>query len=127
MDIQAFTAAAYILLSNHHPRVEQEVHDDLRTLYLVHKIINAFKKITTDLGSEQGSDFTKEAVKALTSLHDMFAKDDEEQEHQLALLIPLLGKVAIKRSSGRSSGFESIPWSFELRVERSRLDLQASI
>lgn len=118
LDIQAFAVTVFLLLTSHSPRGDQELDEDLKTLYLVHRVIETFKS------SQTGSFVAREAAQTLTSLHEFFAGQDSgsDQNSAAALQLPFIGSITFKRASlllgvGDKS-LTSLPWSFHLNLSR---------
>ncbi|KAK4505996.1 hypothetical protein PRZ48_003961 [Zasmidium cellare] len=98
IDMQIFTAAAYLCLSNIRQRQNNETPDQTSVAY-IEQIVD-----TMDFASDQmGADFVKEAALAVRSLLAL-AKDPNGETagpQTLTLRIPLLGKIRIGRQKLR--------------------------
>ena len=121
VDMQALTAATCLLLSSHSPSREQELHDDLRTLHLVHQTIEAFKLISAREDSD--TSFPQEAITTLTAVHQLFAQNDPDQDYQTSLQMPLLGEICIRRPGCEPGSPVRDPafWSFDVTFGRTWL------
>ncbi|KAH8652236.1 hypothetical protein BX600DRAFT_472166 [Xylariales sp. PMI_506] len=101
LDVQAFTAATFLLFSSRLSGVTQEPPTlPLRRSWmiepqvtdLIHGLVECFKQIS----DQPGSDFAREAVSAISTLESFIQGNSTGSSNNLTLNIPMLGRASIK-------------------------------
>lgn len=104
LDVQAFTAATFLLLSDRSQKSDgygehSQMGVDVQTVALVQQVIDCFATAR----DKPGSDLAREAEVALSSLL-AFVQGDGSSSQPLRLQIPLLGRIQISRARFSTRG-----------------------
>jgi hypothetical protein len=100
LDVQAFTAAAFLLLSCRSNEINQlsptrtmnDITIDPYVTELVHELVECLRQVSEQLGS----DFAREAIGAMTTLESFILGKDTPCSNSLTLKIPMLGSISIR-------------------------------
>ncbi|KAK4539351.1 hypothetical protein LTR36_011008 [Oleoguttula mirabilis] len=110
LDVQAFTAATFLLLSSRMPQKEGEMSQppgphtvDSQTTDMVQRVVDCLASVS----DQAGSDLAREARAALASLLTLVRGQQPLRSKPLTLQIPLLGKIHIRGPSGRFASQET--------------------
>ncbi|KAK0254308.1 hypothetical protein LTS09_010734 [Friedmanniomyces endolithicus] len=99
LDLQALTAAIFLLIKQHGP-VQQvvvgtgmHVHTDTTTRLLLERLLEAME---TGAG-KPGGHFARQAAKAIRSVADLLKNEEPSGKESLTLCVPLLGRIDVRR------------------------------
>lgn len=112
LDLQAFTATVILLLTSHgtSPMDRLNVRSNKPQIdSIVAQVVKLLDEKSNDVA---GSDFARQGVAAIRSLHTLLQQDDNARHVQeLTLKVPLLGNVRVRRNIGTTQASKaSNPW-----------------
>ncbi|TKA77375.1 hypothetical protein B0A55_03224 [Friedmanniomyces simplex] len=99
IDLQALTAAIFLLIKQHDPVQDAvvgtrlQVHADPTTRPLLEGLIE-----TMDAGAQKpGGLFARQAAQAIRSVADLLTNQGHSEDQSLTLRVPLLGRIDVRR------------------------------
>jgi hypothetical protein len=104
LDVQAFTAASFLLLTYLSNKSNQisltapstNIPIDPYVTELVHELVECLSQVS----EQPGSDFAREAISAITTLESFIIGKFPSPSNSLTLKIPMLGSVSIRVPEG---------------------------
>lgn len=100
LDVQAFTAASFLLLSCRFNEINQpspkRTMNDITIDPYVTELVHELVECLTQVSEQPGSDFAREAIGAMATLESFILGRDTSRSNSLTLTIPMLGSISIR-------------------------------
>ena len=107
LDLQAFTAAIFLLYNSKRPTPQQGLsvqdHGDQPATMLVQRIVETMDSVA----KEPSGDFGKQAATAIRALRSLLERPGKPDSQNLTLRVPMLGKINVNRHTQAATNLQA--------------------
>lgn len=101
IDLEAMTAAVYLIYTSHRSFVrysDNSSNGEKSSQQLAYDVVQMMDSVCAKAPNKVGADVARKASKAIRKLDELLSQPEPSKSQQLALKIPMLGKVNVGRN-----------------------------